>query len=117
MGLVAWRRPQALRPAAMRAAVVAPVQAAAGWLQEALIPAGEPLAEEAAQALVMQWQATKAQALGAGLALYQWLYLQCCLVVHGCMRASTAWLNSGSAGGQGKKAEKAGLWCLFRRGA
>lgn len=65
VGLVAWRRPQALRPAAMRAAVVAPVSAAAGWLQDALIPAGEPLAEEAAQALVMQWQETKAQALGA----------------------------------------------------
>ena len=66
MGLVAWKRPQALQPAAMRAAVVAPVTNAAGWLQEALIPAGEPLAEAAADQLIMQWQGTKARALGEG---------------------------------------------------
>lgn len=65
VGLVAWRRPQALRPASIRAAVTAPAVAAAGWLQEALVPAGEPLAEDAARSLVMQWQKTKAQALGA----------------------------------------------------
>ena len=83
MGLVAWRRPQALRPASLRAAVTAPAAAAAGWLQEALVPAGEPLAEGAARSLVVQWQETKALALGArSLSHYHDLAQQSNVICH-----------------------------------
>lgn len=64
MGLLAWWKPEALRPSAIAGAVTAPGRAAVGWVQETLVPPGPALPEEDARSLVMQWQATKAQALG-----------------------------------------------------
>ena len=65
VGLLAWKKPEALRPANMAAVVTAPGRAAVGWVQETLIPPGPPLAVEDARSLVLQWQAVKASALGA----------------------------------------------------
>lgn len=64
IALVAWKKPEALRPSNITAAATAPGRAAVGWVQEALIPPGPALPEEDARSLVLQWQATKAQALG-----------------------------------------------------
>lgn len=69
MGVIGWKKPEALRPANVAAAVTAPGRAAVGWVQETLVPPGPPLAVEEAQSLVLRWQATKASALGAILPL------------------------------------------------
>lgn len=65
MGIIGWRKPEALRPSNIAAAVTAPGRAAVGWVQETLVPPGPPLAVEDARSLVLRWQATKASALGA----------------------------------------------------
>ncbi|BDA41990.1 probable protein ACCUMULATION AND REPLICATION OF CHLOROPLASTS 6, chloroplastic [Coccomyxa sp. Obi] len=64
VGMLAWKKPEALRPANIAAVVTAPGRAAVGWVQETLIPPGPPLAVEDARSLVLRWQAIKASALG-----------------------------------------------------
>ncbi|EIE25406.1 hypothetical protein COCSUDRAFT_61625 [Coccomyxa subellipsoidea C-169] len=64
VGIIGWRKPEALRPSNIAAAVTAPGRAAMGWVQETLVPPGPPLAVEDARSLVLRWQATKASALG-----------------------------------------------------
>lgn len=65
VALLAWRKPEALRPSNVAAGVMAPGRAAVGWVQETLIPPGPQLPVEDARSLVLQWQATKARAMGA----------------------------------------------------
>ena len=64
MALLAWRKPEALRPSSIAGAVTAPGRAAVGWVQETLVPPGPALPAEDARSLVLEWQAAKAQALG-----------------------------------------------------
>ena len=64
VALLAWRKPEALRPSSIAGAVTAPGRAAVGWVQETLVPPGLPLPAKDAQLLVLEWQAAKAQALG-----------------------------------------------------
>ena len=67
VALLAWKKPEALRPSNVAAVVTAPGRAAVGWVQETLVPPGPQLPAEDARSLVLQWQATKAQAMGAHL--------------------------------------------------
>ena len=64
MAVLAWRKPEALRPSSIASAVAAPGRAAVGWVQETLVPPGPTLPADDAHSLVLQWQAAKAQALG-----------------------------------------------------
>ena len=64
IAVLARKKPEALRPSNIATVVTAPGRAAVGWVQETLIPPGAPLPVEDARSLVLQWQATKAQALG-----------------------------------------------------
>ena len=64
VALLAWRKPEALRPSSVAGAVTAPGRAAVGWVQETLVPPGPTLPADDAQTLVLEWQAAKAQALG-----------------------------------------------------
>ena len=65
VALLAWKKPEALRPSNVAAVVTAPGRAAVGWAQETLIPPGPQLPIEDARSLVLQWQAIKAQSMGA----------------------------------------------------
>ena len=69
IALLAWRKPEALRPSSIAGAVTAPGRAAVGWVQETLVPPGPALPVEDARSLVLEWQAAKAQALGERLCL------------------------------------------------
>lgn len=64
VALLAWRKPEALRPSNVAAVVTAPGRAAVGWVQETLIPPGPQLPAEDARSLVLQWQAVKALSMG-----------------------------------------------------
>ncbi len=64
IALLAWKKPEALRPSNIATAIMAPGRAAVGWVQETLLPPGPALPVEDARSLVLRWQATKTQALG-----------------------------------------------------
>ena len=72
VALMAWKRPETLRPSNVAAVVTAPGRAAVGWAQETLIPPGPQLPLEDARALVLRWQAIKAQSMGARPAHLLW---------------------------------------------
>ena len=77
VALLAWRKPEALRPSSIAGAVTAPGRAAVGWVQETLVPPGPALPAEDARSLVLEWQAAKAQALGEPFCLLhcRWVLL------------------------------------------
>jgi hypothetical protein len=65
LGVLAWRRPQALAPANVAAAAAAPVRRAAAYVGQLAAPAGAELGADEARALVRDWQRAKAAATGA----------------------------------------------------
>lgn len=67
LGTVAWKKPEALAPGNIAAVVTAPARAAVGWVQENIIPPGEPLAATDAHDIVLAWQQVKAAATGTQL--------------------------------------------------
>jgi hypothetical protein len=67
VGTMAWKKPELLAPENIAAVITAPARATVGWVEAAIVPAGEPLAEADARDLVMRWQAVKSSATGGAL--------------------------------------------------
>ncbi len=65
LGVLAWRRPQALAPANVAAVATAPMRRATAYVGQLAAPAGAELGADEARALVRDWQRAKAAATGA----------------------------------------------------